>query len=148
MNRIEEKNLERLQTIKTMLDEGNTTKMADIRAIGGGALFYNNLVKTKVLLKKDGVWQWSPSIPISKTLAKTLTDITKEMNSQYRKEEGIKVATVKKVYTTEPKIEKDFMKKPIKRRASKPKRVAEPIESKQTTSLSLFWGLVKYNSTK
>ena len=85
--RVVERNFQRLKTIEKVLNTGKYTSVHKIsKEVGGTKMFYTYLSQSGVF-KKDskGRITWGDKIPVSRRLAKTLTDKVTAYSVDYRR---------------------------------------------------------------
>ena len=142
MDELTKTNFERLTAIKKLITTTTVTELAQLKTIGGSALFYGQLNRAGVINKQDGIYSWNPKIPATPYLAKTMTDKTRQLFNTSRS-----TPTPKKTGYKTTNEEKDFfVTDSVKPKGARKAAVKQPIVTNK--EFSLFWGLIKYKSIK
>jgi len=130
-----QRNLERLHTIRESVENNLYPSMATIRKdVGGSSRFYHHLKHSNILIKVNGNYIWNDKIPVSNTLATTLS---KQVRADHDK----------RLEANKEPIVKTLKEDPT-RRTSHVVRTATKSDKPTKESrreFSLMWGLIKFN---
>ena len=138
-------NLKRLKQIQNKINTENVTSLAQLKEVGGAAVLYSLLNSNNIIQKKGDKYIWNPSIPVTHTLASTLTDTLRE-RAISGKNIGTKTFPKAKVINPKSKVKKDKIVKTIS--TTYVPKIKEKVHNIAGFSFSLAWGLLRLDKFK
>lgn len=138
------KNLERLNATRSLLASKKVVNYNEIpQAIGGSAALYMIMVKKHIIYKTaDGYWTWYDRVPVTETLAKTLTKEVTKYHARLRSKGKTKPKVVKS--ESEKKELKPMLKEPKAKTPKAPVKT-KPKSTRSCFELVILWGLIQIN---
>ena len=130
-----QRNLERLHTIRECVENNLYPSVAELRNdVGGSSRFYYHLKHSNILIKVEGNYIWNDKIPVSNTLALTLSKKVREDHD-------------KRLEVSSEPIVKTLVEKPTRRTSHvvKPTTKKDKPIKESRREFSLLWGLIKIN---